>query len=135
MKRSAKSDCGALRTVGLHYRDGRLCWRQRYRVHAVAVAPGCDLRWNICSPYDTGRAQKPQYRADERWRAGLTEAITSGVLTAVNLAATHLDGMTQQSAALVEQAAAVAQSLKEQALTPLRTTAAFKTSEADMQRS
>ncbi|NRO98891.1 methyl-accepting chemotaxis protein [Paraburkholderia sp. NMBU_R16] len=44
----------------------------------------------------------------------------------VNLAVTQMDGMTQQNAALVEQAAAAAMSLKEQALTLQSAAAAFQ---------
>ncbi len=44
----------------------------------------------------------------------------------VNGAITHMDDMTQQNAALVEQAAAAAQSLQEQAVNLSRTVAVFK---------
>lgn len=50
----------------------------------------------------------------------------SAGLDQVNLAVTQMDGMTQQNAALVEQAAAAAQSLNEQALNLQRAAARFK---------
>ncbi|WP_233828371.1 methyl-accepting chemotaxis protein [Paraburkholderia sp. ZP32-5] len=48
----------------------------------------------------------------------------------VNLAVTQMDGMTQQNAALVEQAAAAAQSLNEQAISLQRAAAAFRVGDA-----
>jgi methyl-accepting chemotaxis protein len=48
----------------------------------------------------------------------------------VNVAVTQMDGVTQQNAALVEQAAAAAQSLEEQARKLLESVSAFKTDEA-----
>jgi methyl-accepting chemotaxis protein len=42
-----------------------------------------------------------------------------------------MDSMTQQNAALVEQAAAAAQSLKEQAVSLQRAAAAFQVDDAD----
>ena len=43
-----------------------------------------------------------------------------------------MDSMTQQNAALVEQAAAAAQSLKEQAMSLQRAAAAFQVDDADL---
>jgi methyl-accepting chemotaxis protein len=50
----------------------------------------------------------------------------SAGLDQVNLAVTQMDGMTQQNAALVEQAAAAAHSLNEQALSLQIEAARFK---------
>ena len=49
----------------------------------------------------------------------------------MNLAVTQMDSMTQQNAALVEQAAAAAQSLKEQAMSLQRAAAAFQVGDAE----
>jgi methyl-accepting chemotaxis protein len=51
----------------------------------------------------------------------------------VNLAVTQMDSMTQQNAALVEEAAAAAQSLKEQALHLQHTAAAFRLDTRDVE--
>jgi ABC-type lipopolysaccharide export system ATPase subunit len=51
----------------------------------------------------------------------------------VNQAVTHLDQMTQQNAALVEQSAAAAQSLKDQAERLAQTVAMFKLSHGEAQ--
>jgi methyl-accepting chemotaxis protein len=48
----------------------------------------------------------------------------------VNVAVTQMDSVTQQNAALVEQAAAAAQSLEEQARNLLESVSAFRTDEA-----
>ncbi|MFZ6771088.1 methyl-accepting chemotaxis protein [Undibacterium sp. SXout7W] len=53
----------------------------------------------------------------------------------VNLAITQMDEMTQQNAALVEQAAAAAESMEEQALTLAQAVSVFKTSRDGVQRS
>ncbi|WP_420475725.1 methyl-accepting chemotaxis protein [Noviherbaspirillum sp. ST9] len=57
----------------------------------------------------------------------------SGGIEETNRAITHMDEMTQQNAALVEQAAAAAESLEEQAIALASAVAQFKLSQYDVQ--
>ncbi|MGO4306698.1 methyl-accepting chemotaxis protein [Cupriavidus sp. RAF12] len=89
------------------------------------VAAGTSLAGEAAATMDNivGAVQRVTTMMDEISRASLEQ---SGGIAQVNQAVTQMDQVTQQNAALVEQAAAAAEALQEQALRMEQTVSVFR---------